>query len=43
LPVDQRIGKLRPGPAGVTTKVGLAMRAKRKAIDNIVDELKFHS
>jgi len=32
LPTDQRNGKLRPGPTGVTTKVGITMHAERKVI-----------
>jgi hypothetical protein len=43
LPAAQRTGKLRPGLAGVTTQVGIAMRGERKVIDKIVDGLKFHS
>jgi hypothetical protein len=32
-----------PGNADCTNLVGVAMRAERKVIDKIVDELKFHS
>jgi hypothetical protein len=43
LSAGQRVGKLRPGPAGVTTKFGIAIRAERKVIDKIVRGLKFNS
>jgi hypothetical protein len=43
LPADPRVAKLRPGPAGVTTKVGIARRAECKVIDKIVRGLKFNS